>query len=71
MSKVDLNLLKIFFIIGFQLIDFGNINLLGCYGDNYCPQHVKEYGLNIRKTLDITNQLLPFEAFLICTQNRF
>tara|TARA_R110002096_G_scaffold327768_3_gene521907 strand:- start:1141 stop:1458 length:318 start_codon:yes stop_codon:yes gene_type:complete len=38
-----------------------NVCILASQGDTYCPPHVKDHGSDIRKTLELANQLLPFE----------
>ena len=38
-----------------------NVCILASQGDSYCPPRVKDHGSDIRKTLELANQLLPFE----------
>ncbi len=38
-----------------------NVCILATQGDTYCPPHIKEHEPDIRKTLKLAAQLLPFE----------
>jgi hypothetical protein len=38
-----------------------NVCILATQGDSYCPPHVKQPGEDLRKTLELVTQLLPFE----------
>ena len=38
-----------------------NVSILATQGDSYCPPHIKNHGIDIRKTLELANKLLPFD----------
>jgi hypothetical protein len=38
-----------------------NVCILATQGDGFCPPHIKEHERDIRKTLELAAQLLPFE----------
>jgi hypothetical protein len=38
-----------------------NVCILATQGDDFCPPHIKEHERDIRKTLELVAQLLPFE----------
>lgn len=38
-----------------------NVSILATQGDSYSPPHIKDHGMDIRRTLELANKLLPFE----------
>lgn len=38
-----------------------NVSILATQGDSYFPPHIKNHGMDIRRTLELANKLLLFE----------
>lgn len=38
-----------------------NVSILATQGETYSPPRIKNHGMDIRCTLELVNQLLPFE----------
>ncbi|MCM5661816.1 hypothetical protein [Galbibacter mesophilus] len=38
-----------------------NVSILAAQGDTFSPPRIKDHGIDIRRTLELANHLLPFE----------
>ena len=38
-----------------------NVSILAAQGDTFSPPRIKDHGIDIRRTLELANNLLPFE----------
>ncbi|QLE00928.1 hypothetical protein HX109_04870 [Galbibacter sp. BG1] len=38
-----------------------NVSILAAQGDTFSPPRIKDHGMDIRRTLELANSLLPFE----------